>query len=371
MFTSVPYCCPVTGVPLSLLPAETAEYASLIRDLDGTLPGRLDGLLASDPSLTDPTDRQVIYPVIDGIPQLIGSQALHRTQGCGVESARMQEIVEETEIYDALARPFRANLEETARSFCGPALYRRFREGENLEGFPDPASVWLDAPACADTQYVAYSHLAPLKGCVFLQFGGAGSHAIKALLAGAKFAGLLSPSHEEILLSRELAEYLGFGDVFFGIRGLGERIPLQAGWLDRIYGGGCLHHTDIRNSIPEIARVLAPGGRAGFVDPRANWPYQIWARLFGRTRFCGAEEGTHDHPLDLDQVRGLTNGHFTRIAVYTSGGLLRYAVVILSRVLRIEPAVERAAQLLRAEQRVMSALRCHRLFNNFALLLER
>jgi SAM-dependent methyltransferase len=164
----------------------------------------------------------------------------------------------------------------------GGGSMRRCGRGWRVGGpFPDPIAVWVDSVGSADTQAVAYRHLAPVDGMRVLQLGGSGSHVIKALLAGAAQGVLLSPSLEEVRLGRALADDVGVGDRFVGVVAIGELMPLLDGSVDRIYGGGCLHHTAVEQSVPELARVLAPGGRAAFVDPRDNAIYRAWSALMG------------------------------------------------------------------------------------------
>ena len=221
----------------------------------------------------------------------------------------------------------------------------------------------------ADAQWESYQHLAELTDTVLLQLGGSGSHAIKALLAGAAIAGLVSPSIGEIRLGQAMATEMGVDDRFFGIVGIGENIPLSASTVNRIYGGGCLHHTEISLSLPELSRITSPGGRLSFVDPRTNPIYAFWSRVSGQSRFCGAEEETHDHPIDEQELRLLANKFFDRHIIYTSGGPLRYALILIKRSTGLSPQVETAAKLFRYERTLLNTVGLRNLFGEMATLL--
>ncbi len=357
MLTDLPWACPLTGRPLTPAP---------IAALPADWPAAADALLITD------GDDPVGYPVIDGIPLITVEHARGAAPPSPVEAHRHEDIREEVDIYDTLAAKDRERLDHARRRLLGRTLDDLARRGTLPGPFPDPPAVWVDSVGSADTQEAAYRHIAPLAGARFLQLGGSGSHAVKALLAGADCAGVLSPSFEEVRLGRALAHSVGVGDRFFGVVAIGELIPLADGAMDRIYGGGCLHHTAIEHSVPQLARVLAPGGRAAFVDPLQNPIYDAWTRLMGRrARFCGDEEGTHDHPLDLDALTALAEAHFSAVDVHASGGPLRYGVVLSSRTMGLSPSPHWAGRLFKAERAVLRRLGLARLFGNFALELVR
>jgi ubiquinone/menaquinone biosynthesis C-methylase UbiE len=51
-----------------------------------------------------------------------------------------------------------------------------------------------------------------------------------------------------------------------------ELLPFQDGCFDAVLGKQILHHLDLKIAIPEIARVLRPGGRAVFLEPLIHNP---------------------------------------------------------------------------------------------------
>ena len=58
----------------------------------------------------------------------------------------------------------------------------------------------------------------------------------------------------------------------------GEQLPFADASFDRIWGNAILHHFDLRQAAPELARVLAPGGSAVFCEPWGGNRWLSWAR---------------------------------------------------------------------------------------------
>jgi ubiquinone/menaquinone biosynthesis C-methylase UbiE len=52
----------------------------------------------------------------------------------------------------------------------------------------------------------------------------------------------------------------------------GEELPYGNDEFDYVFGYGILHHLTLNKCLPEIARVLKPGGRAAFCEPLAHNP---------------------------------------------------------------------------------------------------
>lgn len=356
----VPFRCPLTRQPLRRFAPDADAVTAL-----GAPPAKAEAVLVTE-------DGTLGYPVISGVPFLLPDAAIGAAPASPVDDERHEEIRDETGMYDKIASADRDRLAATAARLLGEPLVEALRRDAMPKGgFPEPRAIWVDSVGSADTQHRAYAHLAPIEGTRYLQLGGSGSHAVKALLAGADLAGLLSPSLEECLLGYDLARHCGVADRFFAVVALGELIPLADGWLDRVYGGGCLHHTALEHSVPELGRVLAPGGKAGFVDPRENVIYETWGHLMGRVRFCGEEEDAHDHPIDVEALTELAGPHFADLDIYASGALARYAVVLAARTAGVHPGVKWADRLYRAERAVLERLGLTDLYGNMAIMLTR
>lgn len=84
------------------------------------------------------------------------------------------------------------------------------------------------------------------------------------------------------------------------LAGSAEQIPLDDGWVDAVLFAQAWHWVDPVRAVPEVARVLAPGGTLGLVwnerDERVGWVAEL-GRIIGESR--GDDDGevnTSDHP---------------------------------------------------------------------------
>lgn len=76
-----------------------------------------------------------------------------------------------------------------------------------------------------------------------------------------------------------------------------DRIPAADDEFDRIYGNGVLHHVPMATAIPELARILKPGGVASFIEPL---PYNPLINVYRR---IASEVRTDDEqPLSFRQI---------------------------------------------------------------------
>lgn len=79
-----------------------------------------------------------------------------------------------------------------------------------------------------------------------------------------------------------------------------EALELPDGSFDLVCGSGILHHLDVDRAIGEVTRVLAPGGRAVFLEPMGYNPLINWYR--DRTPGMRTDD---EHPLlrcDFDTI---------------------------------------------------------------------
>jgi SAM-dependent methyltransferase len=71
--------------------------------------------------------------------------------------------------------------------------------------------------------------------------------------------------------------------------GSAEDIPLDDGAVDAVLVAQAWHWVDVERAVPEVARVLAPGGRLGLVwnirDERVGWVAEL-----GRIMHRGTEQ---------------------------------------------------------------------------------
>lgn len=99
-------------------------------------------------------------------------------------------------------------------------------------------------------------------GKVFLDYAcGNGANAIKAAQAGSRLAIGIDISAISIRNARQDAEAAGVGDRCRFVQADAENTKLPDASMDVVICSGMLHHLDLNCAFPELARVLAPGGR--------------------------------------------------------------------------------------------------------------
>jgi len=80
----------------------------------------------------------------------------------------------------------------------------------------------------------------------------------------------------------------------------GYALPFETGTFDLVYGNGVLHHLELRRSLPEIKRVLRPGGYGYFIEPSTGNP------LIGVYRRLARDKRSVDErPLDRAALRAI------------------------------------------------------------------
>lgn len=82
-----------------------------------------------------------------------------------------------------------------------------------------------------------------------------------------------------------------------GVEGSAEEIPCGDGEADAVVGGSCFHWFDLERALPEIHRVLRPGGRLAFGWNRRDGRHPaiermggaIYGHVDGRTAWHGRD----------------------------------------------------------------------------------
>lgn len=105
-----------------------------------------------------------------------------------------------------------------------------------------------------------------------LEYGcGPGSHAFYLAERGAHVTGIdISPA--AIGLAEAEAERLGVVARTRFVVGDAEQLPFEAGAFDLVCGESIVHHLEVGRAFSEVARVLAPAGRAVFREPLGHNP---------------------------------------------------------------------------------------------------
>jgi SAM-dependent methyltransferase len=308
---------------------------------------------------------------VDGLTELVVAITLPLSNGFTADGAPMEydRIRREITAYNRIAGlNLERNIQSVVNNLVGANLLARFRQNAPVEGFPHPPSVWIDSRASPVSQLEAYQWLSPIKGLGFLQLGGSGSHAIKAIMGGAGPVWLLTPMIEEGALAIRMAEHVGVAAHLTVVQGIGEQLPFADASIDRIYGGGTLHHMHLTYGLQEVARVLRPGGKAAFVDPNLNFLYKVLE--ITRVRNLGRERGAQCYPLRVPDVYH-NAGAFKTVRCRLSGGPLRYGIVGITRVLKVRVPLSPSLHLQSLETRTLLKLRLHSLLGGLAVLLEK
>lgn len=85
-----------------------------------------------------------------------------------------------------------------------------------------------------------------------------------------------------------------------------ERLPFADARFDAIFGKQILHHLELSVAIPEIARVLRPGGKAVFLEPLIHNPL-----LEGYRRLTPHLRSPTERALSMNDLQ-LIGDHFSR-----------------------------------------------------------
>lgn len=148
----------------------------------------------------------------------------------------------------------------------------------------------------------AFAALGEVRGRRTLDLGcGHGMAAVVLARRGAHVTACdLSPGY-----LREARERAAANDVALDLVSCaGEALPFADGAFDRIWGHAILHHLDLGQAVPELRRVLAPGGRAVFCEPWGENRCLDWARRL--LPYPGKHRTADEAPLrlsDLARVR--------------------------------------------------------------------
>ena len=324
--------CPETKLPLVESSREEAEAV-----VSGGRP--LHPRLNTSPKPVGPTERVMVradrtcaYPILDGIPILLGPEILtpaEHAREIDLSDPRYDEAYKEMEFYNAVAlEQARTVGSSRAATYLEPA---RSLGDEARDSFPEPRSIWLNATHDSASEWDAFQHIKPLAGKRVMQLGGSGLAAVKFLLAGCAEAWLITPMIGELIFATRLAEHMNVADRLRCAAGVGEAIPVADNTFDAVYSGGCLHHMRTEQAFPEIARVLAPGGKFSAVDPWRAPLYALGTKALGKREeklFGKRAVGVYCRPLTAERVAPAFRA-FETADVVQHGALTRYPLLAL------------------------------------------
>jgi uncharacterized protein YbaR (Trm112 family) len=364
--------CPLTRLPLALSSlADARQRISGGRALAARAcrAGEAAPIGETDPLLLR-ADGRAAYPIIDGIPILLGPERLSdpdEPAQFDLTSSHYAEAYNETPFYDAEAAAKATQVEIgslVGLPFDGLnrlGLLHRLPSGDRGD-FPNPPLRWLAACVDSPCEWDCFVHLAPVQGRRIGQIGGTGEVAMTLLLAGACAAVLITPMLGEARLARALARKLGVAECFRCAVGIAEELPLPDASLEIVYSGGCVHHMTTELAFPEVARVLRGGGRFAAMEPWRAPLYALGTRLFGKREanpFC--------RPLTPARVAPLFQA-FRQARYVQHGTLTRYPLLAMQQLgARISQTT--AWRVGRADDRICGAIPAlRRLGSGVALL---
>lgn len=297
------------------------------------------------------------YPIIDGIPilmapeMLAGSGAAERFH---TDQDPYREAYEEMNFYDTVAK---ISHSDVLSSEAGEIVSRAAGAGSF------PSSGWLDAGYDVVSQSDGYEFLSPMEDAKVLQLGGMGIHAVKFLLAGASEAWLVTPVLGEAFFARELAAAFGVIDRFRTVVAIAEELPFRESSFNRIYSGGCIHHTVTERAFPELKRVLKPGGKFAATEPWRAPMYRMGIRVFGKQ-----ERGVNCRPMDAARLRPLLHT-FESATVTHHGTFTRYPLIALGK-LGVRPQLKTLGRITRVDDKLASKVSMRKYGSSVALLAE-
>ncbi len=126
------------------------------------------------------------------------------------------------------------------------------------------------------------------------------------------------------------------------LAGRGEAMPLPDACADAVFVSTAWHWLDPARAVPEIARVLRPGGRLGVIwtsrDRTADWVAELdLLRLPG----VSPPDSDPDRPRSLDEVRAaLDREHSVTLPDGSEFGAAASASFGFTRTLTVDEAVE-------------------------------
>ncbi|MDP9484168.1 MAG: class I SAM-dependent methyltransferase [Chloroflexota bacterium] len=142
--------------------------------------------------------------------------------------------------------------------------------------------------------------LGDLTGRRILEYGcGLGQLTVVLARSGALVT-TFDLSEASIEVARKRAELNGLADRIEFHVASGEALPFEAGSFDLAIGKAILHHLDPVIGARELARVLAPGGRATFSEPLGTNPLVVFARA--HLPYPGKHERGADRPLTVKDL---------------------------------------------------------------------
>jgi SAM-dependent methyltransferase len=150
---------------------------------------------------------------------------------------------------------------------------RAFYDARGRAGRYAPARGWIRRSKGAFDRHQDFHGFFDPRGKHVVDYGcGNGELTLQLLERGAAHVTAFDLSPEFVELARARAARHGVEDRADFLVADAHDLPLADGSVELAAGVAILHHLDLRAALAELMRVLAPGGRAVFVEPLAHNP---------------------------------------------------------------------------------------------------
>jgi uncharacterized protein YbaR (Trm112 family)/ubiquinone/menaquinone biosynthesis C-methylase UbiE len=277
-------------------------------------------------------DRGISYPVKDGIPILLGPEAVTEQSPWlrNLKSPQYDEAYKEMKFYNSAGYEHAKQIRDTGSLDNSDSAGLRHlgsiaKLSEAERGrFPE-SEIWLCETIDIAAERDCYHHIGSVRGKRVIQIGGKGIVAILLLLAGAAESILLTPMHGEASVAMELANLFGFKDRLRSVVGIAEEIPIEDCHIDVCFVAGCVHHMRTEVAFLEMARILTPGGKFAAIEPWRAPGYALGTKIFGKR-----EPNAFRSPLDKERVSSIYKA-FSSAECIQHGSLTRYPSIVAQK----------------------------------------
>ena len=151
--------------------------------------------------------------------------------------------------------------------------------------------------------------LGDLTGKRILEYGcGMGEMSVRLARSGAQVS-TFDISAGSVDVTKARAELDGLSEQIDARVATAEDLPYEDASFDLVIGKAILHHIDPALGAPPLARVMAPGGRAAFVEPMGMNPVLSFAR--DHVPYPGKNPPGGDKPVNYEEIAAWGAGFST------------------------------------------------------------
>lgn len=176
-----------------------------------------------------------------------------------------------------------------------------------------PSSQWFASTRTMRAAAASAPGFAAFEGKRMLDVGSTCRHSVKFLKEGLMELDQIevSPASQRHALARLIQEEIDLRKVMFHTSPA-ENLPFADSSFDLVFSSGTIHHTFRDRSLPEVHRVLKPGGEFLFIE--SSLPEHLYALMKVTRGLKHADRGTDDplHSRDFKMLRRL----FQDVRVY-------------------------------------------------------